>query len=282
MKKMWKKYSKNKMSVLGFVIIVLLLILVIFADLYIGYDKVLAQDVKNKLQSPSLSHICGTDNLGRDLFARLIYGARVSLGIGVAATFAGMMIGCILGAACAYIGGKVENLRVGFGEEEKREVVRNISFQIKKGEVLCLVGESGSGKSVTAFSIMQLFHGTTGMILGGKILVNGTNLAELSEKEMQKRRGNEIAMVFQEPMTSLNPVITIGVQMARAMRLHQKLEKQKVREKSIQLLEKVGIKHAEKTLYAYPHEVSGGMRQRIMIAMAMINKPSLLIVQFQI
>ena len=139
---------------------------------------------------------------------------------------------------------KVENLRVGFGEEEKREVVRNISFQIKKGEVLCLVGESGSGKSVTAFSIMQLFHGTTGMILGGKILVNGTNLAELSEKEMQKRRGNEIAMVFQEPMTSLNPVITIGVQMARAMRLHQKLEKQKVREKSIQLLEKVGIKHA--------------------------------------
>ncbi|MFR4625952.1 MAG: ATP-binding cassette domain-containing protein [Dorea formicigenerans] len=84
-------------------------------------------------------------------------------------------------------------------------------------------------------------------------------------------------MVFQEPMTSLNPVITIGVQMARAMRLHQKLEKQKVREKSIQLLEKVGIKHAEKTLYAYPHEVSGGMRQRIMIAMAMINKPSLLI-----
>lgn len=172
---------------------------------------------------------------------------------------------------------KVENLRVGFGEEEKREVVRNISFQIKKGEVLCLVGESGSGKSVTAFSIMQLFHGTTGMILGGKILVNGTNLAELSEKEMQKRRGNEIAMVFQEPMTSLNPVITIGVQMARAMRLHQKLEKQKVREKSIQLLEKVGIKHAEKTLYAYPHEVSGGMRQRIMIAMAMINKPSLLI-----
>mgnify|MGYP000417516040 CR=1 FL=1 len=97
MKKMWKKYSKNKMSVLGFVIIVLLLILVIFADLYVGYDKVLAQDVKNKLQSPSLSHICGTDNLGRDLFARLIYGARVSLGIGVAATFAGMMIGCILG-----------------------------------------------------------------------------------------------------------------------------------------------------------------------------------------
>ena len=111
MKKMWKKYSKNKMSVLGFVIIVLLLILVIFADLYIGYDKVLAQDVKNKLQSPSLSHICGTDNLGRDLFARLIYGARVSLGIGVAATFAGMMIGCILGAACAYIGGIFESQR---------------------------------------------------------------------------------------------------------------------------------------------------------------------------
>ena len=109
MKKMWKKYSKNKMSVLGFVIIVLLLFLVIFADLYIGYDKVLAQDVKNKLQSPSLSHICGTDNLGRDLFARLIYGARVSLGIGVAATFAGMMIGCILGAACAYIGGIFDN-----------------------------------------------------------------------------------------------------------------------------------------------------------------------------
>ena len=124
---------------------------------------------------------------------------------------------------------------------------------------------------------MPMIQGTTGNIIGGKILVNGTNLAELSEKEMQKRRGNEIAMVFQEPMTSLNPVITIGVQMARAMRLHQKLEKQKVREKSIQLLEKVGIKHAEKTLHAYPHEVSGGMRQRIMIAMAMINKPSLLI-----
>lgn len=172
---------------------------------------------------------------------------------------------------------KVENLRIGFGEEEKHEVVKNISFQIRKGEVLCLVGESGSGKSVTAFSIMQLFHGTMGTILGGEILINGTNLAELSEKEMQKRRGNEIAMVFQEPMTSLNPVLTIGVQMARAMRLHQKLEKQKVKEKSIQLLEKVGIKYAEKILHAYPHEVSGGMRQRIMIAMAMINKPSLLI-----
>ena len=109
MKNMWKKYSKNKMSVLGLVIIVVLLLLVIFADLYIGYDKVLTQDVKNKLQSPSLAHICGTDNLGRDLFARLIYGARVSLGIGVAATFAGMLIGCILGAACAYIGGIFDN-----------------------------------------------------------------------------------------------------------------------------------------------------------------------------
>lgn len=110
MKNVWKKYSKNKMSVLGLVIILILLLLIAFADVYIGYDKVLAQDVKNKLQSPSLAHICGTDNLGRDLFARLVYGARVSLGIGVVATFVGMMIGCVLGAACAYVGGVFDNI----------------------------------------------------------------------------------------------------------------------------------------------------------------------------
>lgn len=171
----------------------------------------------------------------------------------------------------------VKNLSVGFGNEDVKNVVRNISLQVRKGEILCLVGESGSGKSVTAFSIMQLFHGTTGKITGGEICVNGIDLAGLPEKEVQKKRGNEIAMVFQEPMTSLNPVLKIGVQLARAIRVHQKIGDYKVKEKSVQILEKVGIKNAEKMLHAYPHEISGGMRQRILIAMAIINKPALLI-----
>lgn len=110
MKKAWKKYSKNKMAVLGLFIIVLLVLLVLTADLYLDYDMVLEQDVLNKLQGPSISHICGTDNLGRDLFARLIYGARISLSIGVIATFAGIIFGWILGAACAYLGGMFDHI----------------------------------------------------------------------------------------------------------------------------------------------------------------------------
>lgn len=137
MKIVWKKYSKNKMAVLGLIIVAILLILVIFADVYLNYDMVLEQDVKNKLQGPSFEHFCGTDNLGRDLFARLIYGARVSLGIGVVATFAGMTIGCILGAACAYIGGIFDNMIMRF-----LDILYCVPFVLQAMLIVAVLGSS--------------------------------------------------------------------------------------------------------------------------------------------
>lgn len=173
---------------------------------------------------------------------------------------------------------EVSNLSITFRvNEQKIYAVKNASFRIGEGELLCIVGESGSGKSVTALSIMQLFYGTTGKIEQGCIKLNGIELTNLKEKELRKYRGNEMAMVFQEPMTSLNPVVKVGRQLSRAVVLHQKVSKAEAKEISIEYIKKVGIKNAEKIYYAYPHEISGGMRQRIMIALAMINKPKLLI-----
>lgn len=154
--------------------------------------------------------------------------------------------------------------------------VDGVSFNLKPGETLGIVGESGSGKSVTSLSIMGLIPTETGMIQGD-IKYNGNDITKLSEAKMRKLRGNEIAMIFQEPMTSLNPVFTIGNQLMEAILLHMKISKKDARDRAIQMLKLVGIPRAEEIINEYPHQLSGGMRQRVMIAMAMSCDPAVLI-----
>jgi peptide/nickel transport system ATP-binding protein len=152
--------------------------------------------------------------------------------------------------------------------------VNGVSFTVKKGETLGIVGESGSGKSVTALTAMRL---TPGKVVDGSIHFKGQDLIALSDDEMRKIRGKEIAMIFQEPMTSLNPVFTIGNQIMEAVFTHTKVNKKKAKERAIELLDLVGIPRPERIVNEYPHRLSGGMRQRVMIAMAMACNPSLLI-----
>ena len=154
--------------------------------------------------------------------------------------------------------------------------VDNVSFDVRRGEAVALVGESGCGKSVTAMSIMRLVA-TPGKITAGSIRFKGRDLASLSEKEMRNVRGNDIAMVFQEPMTSLNPVFKIGAQVAEAIRLHRKVSKKEAWKQAGDMLELVAIPDPHKRLDDYPHQLSGGMRQRVMIAMALSCDPELLI-----
>jgi len=156
------------------------------------------------------------------------------------------------------------------------KAVDEISFRINRGETFGLVGESGCGKSVTALSIMRLIS-SPGKIVGGEIFFDGDNLLKLNEKEMRKIRGKKISMIFQEPMTSLDPVFTIGYEIMESVQLHQGLGKEKAREKAIEILRVVGIPDPEKRVDEYPHELSGGMRQRAMIAMALSCNPTLLI-----
>ena len=171
----------------------------------------------------------------------------------------------------------VKNLSIGFEVSKKMlKAVENVSFNIKKGEILGICGESGSGKSVTVTSIMKLLP-PNGKILEGNIIYKGQDLANKSEKEMRSLRGNEISMIFQDPMTSLNPVFTIQNQLVEAIRLHQEITKKEAIEKAIKLLEMVGIQDAAKKIKLYPHEFSGGMRQRVMIAMAIASNPNLII-----
>ena len=155
--------------------------------------------------------------------------------------------------------------------------VDGVSFHVKRGETLGIVGESGCGKSVTSMSILRLIPKQTGKIASGEILFEGRDLAKLSEKEMRQIRGNEIAMIFQEPMTSLNPVYTIGNQIVEVIRLHTDKNKADAWARAKELLELVGINEPEKRLKQYPHELSGGMRQRVMIAIALACEPKLLI-----
>lgn len=155
--------------------------------------------------------------------------------------------------------------------------VDGVSFSVDKGETIGIVGESGCGKSVTSLSVMRLIPNPPGKIVGGEIIFEGENILEKSEAEMRHIRGNEISMIFQEPMTSLNPVFTVGDQIMEAIMLHQKVGKREARKKTIEMLKLVGIPSAEKRVDEYPHQMSGGMRQRVMIAMALSCNPKLLI-----
>jgi peptide/nickel transport system ATP-binding protein len=155
--------------------------------------------------------------------------------------------------------------------------VDHIDFYVKPGEVLGIVGESGCGKSVTSLSIMGLVPSPPGKIVGGEILYNNEDLTKASEKRMRQIRGNEIAMIFQEPMTSLNPVFTIGNQLMEALRIHKNCSKKEAYERSVNILKQVGLPRAEEIMKEYPHQLSGGMRQRVMIAMAMVCEPKVLI-----
>jgi len=173
---------------------------------------------------------------------------------------------------------QVKNLRTSFFTPEGEvRAIDDISFEIAAGQTLGLVGESGCGKSVTSLSIMRLIQSPPGRIVGGEILYRGRDLLALNNEEMRKIRGNEISMIFQEPMTSLNPVFTVGNQIGEAIRLHQGLGKKQTREKTVEMLRLVKIADPESRVDAYPHQLSGGMRQRVMIAMALSCNPSLLI-----
>ncbi len=164
-----------------------------------------------------------------------------------------------------------------YTEDGVVKAVDGVTFEIYKGETLGVVGESGCGKSVTSLSIMRLIPNPPGKIEGGHIWFEGEDLVSKSGSEMRKIRGNDISMIFQEPMTSLNPVFTVGDQIAEAIILHQKVSKKEAIEKAIEMLRKVGIPSPEKRVYEYPHQLSGGMRQRVMIAMALSCNPKLLI-----
>jgi len=173
---------------------------------------------------------------------------------------------------------KAKNLKTHFFTHEGTvKAVNGISFDINLGETLGIVGESGCGKSVTALSIMRLIPHPPGKIVSGEIYFEGRNLLELDEKEMRKIRGKKISMIFQEPMTSLDPVFTIGHEIMESIQLHQGLKKEEARQKAIEALKIVGMPDAEKRINHYPHELSGGMRQRAMIAMALSCNPTLLI-----
>jgi peptide/nickel transport system ATP-binding protein len=172
---------------------------------------------------------------------------------------------------------EVENLQTHFRTPDGiNRAVDGVSFHVEAGETLAIVGESGCGKSVTAMSILRLIPEPPGK-LAGAIRFNGKNLLELSEPAMRNIRGNEISMIFQEPMTSLNPVLTVGRQIGETLRLHQGMSAQQAEDRAVEMLKLVGIPEAERRVKEYPHQLSGGMRQRVMIAIALACNPKLLI-----
>ncbi len=173
---------------------------------------------------------------------------------------------------------EVKNLKTYFSTREGTvKAVDGISYDVNQGETIGIVGESGCGKTVSALSILRLIPDPPGKIVGGELIFEGKDLLKLSEKEIRSHRGNEIAMIFQEPMTSLNPVLTIGRQISEPMELHRGMAKGEALRESIKLLESVQIPAGESRIGGYPHQFSGGMRQRVMIAMAISCSPKLLI-----
>ncbi len=173
---------------------------------------------------------------------------------------------------------RVKNLQTGFKiEGDYYNAVEGVSFDVKRKQIVGVVGESGCGKSVMSLSIMQLLPNGIGKIRGGEIEFEGENIAKLSDKRMNSIRGKDISMIFQEPMTSLNPVFTIGYQIEEVILNHEDLTKKEARLRSVSLLKQVGIPRAEQIVNEYPHQLSGGMRQRVMIAMAIACQPKLLI-----
>jgi len=172
----------------------------------------------------------------------------------------------------------IKNLKTHFELENKTiYAVNDVSFSIEKDEIVALIGESGSGKSVTALSVMGLIPQPPGNIKGGEVLFNGEDLLKKKDKEMRKIRGREISMIYQEPMNSLNPFLTIGYQIKECLTIHGVCSGKEAKERAIEILKKVGISDAQKRYNSYPSQFSGGMRQRVMIAMALITNPKLLI-----
>lgn len=172
----------------------------------------------------------------------------------------------------------VENLNVVFHTYAgKLHAVNNVSFSLQKGEIIGIIGESGCGKSVTANALMGLIPNPPGEITAGRIIFEGKNIITMSPKELRQLRGNTISMIFQDPMTSLNPVLSIGLQLAESLMIHRSLSKHEAIDKSIDLLTLVDIPSPELRIKQYPHQLSGGMRQRIMIAMALACEPRILI-----
>ncbi|AAK78161.1 peptide/nickel transport system ATP-binding protein [Clostridium acetobutylicum] len=173
---------------------------------------------------------------------------------------------------------QVKNLKTYFHTEEGTvKAVDDVSFEIKEKETLAIVGESGCGKSITAMSIMRLIPNPPGKIEGGEILFDGKDLIKMRQSDIREIRGNKISLIFQEPMTSLNPVFTVGEQIEEALILHKKMDKKQAKREAIKMLTMVRIPRAEEIYKAYPHELSGGMRQRVVIAMAISCSPRLLI-----
>lgn len=173
---------------------------------------------------------------------------------------------------------EVKGLSTSFRTERGvMKAIDGVSFHIRRGEILGMVGESGCGKSVTSQSILRLYDEKYQVKYGGEILFAGKDLLRLPEKEMQKVRGNDVAMVFQDALSSLNPVFTVGHQIMDTLRIHQGMKKAQAREKAVEMLRLVGIPSPEKRVDQYPHELSGGMRQRVMIAIALACEPKLLI-----
>lgn len=172
----------------------------------------------------------------------------------------------------------VQNLNIYFktADGEQLQAVRNLSFQVKQGELLGIVGESGCGKSVSSLAIMGLLE-FPGVATSDQISLMGKDISKYSKEEMRKLRGSELAMIFQEPMTSLNPLFTVGAQISDTIALHQKCSKQEAKARAVEMLKKVGIPRPEAVYKEYPNELSGGMRQRVMIAIALANSPRLII-----
>lgn len=170
----------------------------------------------------------------------------------------------------------VDHLSIGFDQHGLTSFIDDVNFKIEKGQTVCIVGESGCGKSITSLAVMGLLP-NGGRINEGNIIFNNQDLYKKSQKEWSKIRGNEISIIFQEPMTALNPLHTIGHQIAEVLCIHEKISRHKAKEKTIDMLNLVGISSPEKRFGQYPHELSGGMRQRVMIAMALICHPDLLV-----